>query len=224
MTRTLLSALHQDPDVIALGEITSDETAGALLESGLMGHKVFSTQHAEDGASALVRLGHVRGATSFVISCSLVIIAQRLVRTVCTNCSEVCVPPQELVEELQVRDFDRDDVDFRAGVGCTECLGTGYRGRTAIFEMLEIGSDMRSFLLERPSAREIRQMMAKRADFIPLGLAGFLKAVQGVTTLEEVLRVAPAVEVDVMEAQQMTMADLCRRAGWEGPLPARRRS
>lgn len=220
VTQALMGALHQDPDVIALGEMTTDRTAAALLESSLMGHKVFSTQHAEDGASALVRLAHVPGAGSLLNSCSLTIMAQRLVRKVCANCAAVHVPPLEILERLQMRGFDPDTVDFRMGEGCPECLGTGYRGRTGIFEMLEVGPDMRESLLGRPSGREIRQMALNSPQFISLKQAGFLKAVQGITTLEEVVRVAPAVQLTVPEGQQPTLEELYRRAGlsFEGSM------
>ena len=213
VTETLRGSLHQDPDVIALGEITSDDSASALLESGLMGHKVLSTQHAEDAACALVRLGNVHGATSFLSSCSLVIIAQRLVRKVCPSCAEVYVPSNEIVDAFHISDFDRDDFDFRTGSGCSECLGTGYRDRTGIFELLTVGADMRKFLFERPSARDIRQMVSKRPDFISLQHAGFLKAMQGITTLEDVLRVEPLVEVETTPERPITLKQLRHRAG-----------
>ena len=209
----LLGSLHLDPDIIALGEITSDETASALLETGLVGHKVFSTQHAEDAASALVRLGQVQGAAAFLSSCSLVIIAQRLVRTVCPNCAEVYVPTPDAIAELQIKDFDSDCIDFRAGAGCPECLGTGYRGRTGIFEMMAVEPEMRRMLLEKPSASEIRKRMAMNPGFISLKQAGILKAVRGMTTVEEILRVVPAVDADLSEDQQLTLEELARRSG-----------
>ena len=123
------------------------------------------------------------------------------------------MPAPELVEELRVKDFERDNVDFRMGTGCPECIGTGYRGRTAIFEMLAVGPEMRKFLLQNPSAREIRAVMAQKPTFVPMRLAGFLKAVQGVTTLEEVLRVAPTPDADMSADQHLGMDELCRRAG-----------
>jgi type II secretory ATPase GspE/PulE/Tfp pilus assembly ATPase PilB-like protein len=212
LVRAFWGILHQDPDIIALGETTTEETAYALLESALMGHKVFSTLHAEDSASALVRLEDVREAANFLASCSLVIVAQRLVRKICEHCSEVYVPPLEVMERFQVRDLDPDTIDVRRGVGCAECLGTGFKGRVGMFEVLQVGEEMRDALLAKRSADAIRQITHGIPSFITLRQAGFLKAVQGLTTLEEVLRVTPAVELS-SSSKRSTLDDLCSKAG-----------
>jgi len=213
VTAALRSVLHQDPDVVALGEIGSNETASALLESALMGHRVFATLHADDAASALVRLADIEGAASFLSSCSMVVVAQRLVRRLCPNCKEVRVPAPAVLEGFEVRDFDADSVDFYSGAGCTECLGTGYRSRTGIFEMATVGPDMRELLLSKPSAKELRRVLMQAPGVVSLKHAGFLKALEGITSLEDVLRVAPAVEMEASESDRMTMRQLCRRGG-----------
>jgi len=218
VVRALADVLHQDPDIIALGEITTDEAVEELLESALMGHKVFSTLHAEDTASALLRLQNVSAAAPFLASSSIVILAERLVRKICTSCSEVCVPRLELVNQFHVRGFDPDTVDFRHGTGCAECLGSGFRGRTGIFELLVGGPEMREVLLMKRTSREIRQIVMQNPEFLPLKQAGFLKAVEGTTTLEEVLRVIPPVEEEMLEDSRDNLASLCRKAGlrWAG--------
>ena len=104
-------------------------------------------------------------------------------------------------------------IRLRAGTGCPACLGSGYRGRTGMFEMMVVGPQMRETLLQRPTASEIRRAMLKDPEFISLKEAGCLKAIQGVTTLEEALRVAPVAEEDVPESQRITLDELCRRAG-----------
>jgi len=213
ITKALYETIDQDPDVIALGDVTGEESLQALLDLAMTGHKVFSTIHGEDCSSTLVRLGDVSGAAAFLSSCSLVVVSQRLVRKVCEGCSEIYVPPVGLVEECQVRDFNPDTVDFRSGSGCAECLQTGYRGRTGVFEMVVVSSEMRRALLGSPSAQEVMQMMLKSPSYIPLRQSGFLKAVQGVTTLEEVLRVAPTIEAELPEEEQSTLSELAQRAG-----------
>jgi len=216
ITQALQGTLHQDPDVIALGEISGDEAAAALLECAQMGHNVFATLHAEDAASALVRLQNVSEASSFLASSSMVLVGQRLVRKVCTSCSEVYVPHQEAIQRFQIRDFDPDTVDFRHGTGCAECAGTGFRGRTGIFEMLVVGPEMREIVAGRPAAREIREVIARKLAVLSMKQAGFLKAIQGVTTLEEALRVIPSFELEGAEPGKESLGELLSKAGLTG--------
>ena len=212
VTDALTNAMQHDPDVIALGHITTDQLAEQLLHVCMMGHKVFSTMHAEDTASALLRLCNLRGASSFLTSCSIVLVGQVLVRNVCQNCSEVYVPSPKLVDEFQVKDLDLDAIDFRRGLGCSECLGTGFRGRTAIFETFEARPEMQKMLLSKPSVTEIRRTMMESDSFLPLRHAGFLKAVQGLATLEDVARVVPPLKRDMFSGELFTLEELCDRA------------
>jgi len=207
----LEGAMQHDPDVIGLGQVISDEVAEKLLHVSLTGHNVFSTMHAEDIASALLRLTNLRGAASFLISCSILVVAQVLVRKVCTECSEVYVPPPVLVRQFGVKELDLDAVDFRRGTGCSKCLGTGFHGRTGVFEVFEAGPEVQTVLLGKPSVTEIRKTMVNAPHFLSLRQAGFLKAVQGLTTLEEVARVVPAV-TEKISGKELTLEDLCKRA------------
>jgi type II secretory ATPase GspE/PulE/Tfp pilus assembly ATPase PilB-like protein len=209
---SLTSAMQHDPDVIALGRITSDEVAETLFNVSMMGHKVFSTLHAEDSASALVRLCNLPTASSFLTSCSIVLVAQALVRRVCDSCAEIYVPSPKLVSEFRVKDLDLDAIDFRRGTGCPECMGSGFRGRTGIFEVFELGAEMQKALLERPSAAVIRQTIMKAPHFLSLRQVGFLKVVQGATTLEEVSRVIPSVGEEPSGGGRYTLEELCHKA------------
>ena len=208
----MMSAMQQDADVLALGGIVSDEVAEQLLHVSMMGHRVLSTLHAEDSLSALVRLVNLRGAGSFLTSSSIVILGQVLVRKICTHCSEVYVPSPKLVSEFCVKDLDLDAIDFYRGKGCSECMGTGCRGRTGVFEMLKVDEEIQRALLEKPPANEIRRLVTQSSDFLPLRQAGFLKAVQGLTTLEEVARVMPYPRGKTFRTEQYSVDDMCRRA------------
>jgi len=209
----LAGAVRHDPDIVGVGSITSNEIADALIHLCMMGRKVFSTMHAEDAAGALLRLCNLPGAASFLTSCSVLLVGQVLVRRVCQSCAEVYVPHPRLLREFQVKDLDLDTIDFRRGVGCSECMGTGFRGRTAVFEMFEAKPEMQMMLLKKPSVSEIRRTMTESPHFLSVRQAGFLKAVQGVATLEEVAHASPAVREQMLGAEQYTLDELCRRAG-----------
>jgi type II secretory ATPase GspE/PulE/Tfp pilus assembly ATPase PilB-like protein len=211
--RALFGLLHHDPDVVASGEVDKGETIEALLECALMGHQVFATLHAEECASALVRLANVSAASTFLASAGLVVVAQRLVRKVCPHCASVYVPPREIMQQFYVPGFDPDTVDFRQGDGCQECRGAGLRGRVGIFELFTVDAETRNVLMQKPSAREVMHIIRKAPGFLSLKQAGFLKAVRGVTTLEEVLRVTPALSLSAAADEQTDFAELCRRAG-----------
>ncbi|MFH0962903.1 MAG: ATPase, T2SS/T4P/T4SS family [Planctomycetota bacterium] len=212
MVGGLLSAMQHDPDVIALGAIVSDEVAEKLLEVAMMGHKVFSTMHAEDAVSALVRLRNLRGTGSFLACCTIVLVAQVLARRTCRRCAEVYIPSPKLVSEFEVKDVDLDAIDFRRGIGCSDCMGTGFRGRTAIFEVMEAGAEMQKALREGTNVREIRHAMRKGPKFVSLRQAGFLKAAQGLTTLEEVARVMAPAREEGLGGEARTLDELCRLA------------
>jgi len=212
VVEALMSATQHDPDIIALGTVVADEVAEKLLQLSMMGRRILSTMHAEDAASALLRLCNVPGAASFLASCPILLVAQVLVRKVCVHCSEVYVPAPKVLREFRVKDLDLDAIDFRRGVGCSECMGSGFSGRTGIFEMFQAGPEMQKALLETPSVEDIRSIMRGNAHFVPLRHAGFLKAVQGLATLEEVARVLPSGREAMLETQECTLDELCRKA------------
>jgi type II secretion system protein E len=178
--------VRQDPDVILVGEIRDLETAEIAIQAALTGHLVFSTLHTNDAPGAITRLQDM-GVESFLLSSVLEgVLAQRLVRRICEACRE---PDRPSPADLQALGVDPDTPArlFR-GRGCAECRGTGYRGRMGIYEMFEITEEVRSLTLRRVSTREIRRHAIENG-MVTLRLDGWAKAQEGVTTVDEVLRV-----------------------------------
>lgn len=180
----LRGILRQDPDVIMVGEIRDKETADVAIQAALTGHLVFSTLHTNDAASALTRLIDM-GVEPFLASSSVVgILAQRLVRLICDKCREPYSPAADVLKDL---DFKTGTQFFR-GKGCPKCNNTGLKGRTGIFELLVITEEIRTLIDEKKSADEIGRK-ARESGMRTLRDDGLLKAKEGLTTLEEVLRV-----------------------------------
>jgi general secretion pathway protein E len=178
----LRAVLRQDPDVILVGEIRDRETVEIAMQAALTGHLVFSTLHTNDAAGALARLLDM-GVEPFLISSSLlVVIAQRLVRRPCASCSTRAAAT---AEEAAVLAPDVPEVLRHAGPGCPECRGTGYRGRTAIHELLLVDDAVRGLVMARADAAQVRRA-ARSPNLRDDGLA---KVRAGATTVAEVLRV-----------------------------------
>ncbi|PYI88450.1 MAG: type II secretion system protein GspE [Verrucomicrobia bacterium] len=184
----LRSILRQDPDVVMVGEIRDSETAEIAIRAALTGHQVFSTLHTNDSAGAVTRLTDM-GVEAFLISSSLEgVLAQRLVRRICSHC-RVESPVQPAVrEKLEELGALRVDGRFYRGNGCEECRGTGYRGRVGIFELLPINAELRELILQKRSSAEIKT--AARKTMVTMHQDALQKAADGITTLEEILRVS----------------------------------
>jgi general secretion pathway protein E len=178
--------VRQDPDVILVGEIRDLETADVAIQAALTGHLVFSTLHTNDAPSAITRLQDMGVESFLLVSVLEGVIAQRLVRRICQACREPHAPPPADLQALGVS-ADPGVTLFR-GRGCDECRGTGYRGRSGIYELFLISEEVRSLALRRVSAREIRRH-AIEMGMVTLRLDGWAKAQQGLTTVDEVLRV-----------------------------------
>ena len=185
----LRSFLRQDPDIILVGEIRDYETAEIAIKSALTGHLVLSTLHTNDAPSTITRLLNM-GVEPFLVTPSLnSIVAQRLVRVACHSCKQqVDVPPQVLID-LGVSPKDVSDfvVYKGTGEGCKTCSGTGYKGRLAVFEVMEINEELKEFILSGASALEIKRE-AIRQGMMTLRQSALEKLKQGVTTIEEVVR------------------------------------
>ena len=185
----LRSFLRQDPDIILVGEIRDYETAEIAIKSALTGHLVLSTLHTNDAPSTITRLLNM-GVEPFLVTASLnSIVAQRLVRVACPSCKQqVDVPPQVLID-LGVSPKDVSDfvVYKGAGEGCKTCSGTGYKGRLAVFEVMEINEELKEFILSGASALEIKRE-AIRQGMMTLRQSALVKLKQGITTIEEVVR------------------------------------
>lgn len=189
----LKSIVRQDPDIILVGEVRDRETASIAVNASLSGHLLFSTFHANDASSVIPRFLEM-GVESFYLSLTLkLIISQRLVRKICEKCRysyKASFKDLSAVFPQAERFFDKDtEITLYKGKGCTNCSKTGYKGRTGIFEVVEIGQEMQDLMLKNPSAQQI--WAYERAHGIkPLFMDGLEKVKSGVTTLDELLRVA----------------------------------
>jgi general secretion pathway protein E len=178
--------VRQDPDVILVGEIRDLETAEIAIQAALTGHLVFSTLHTNDAPGAITRLEDM-GVEPYLVSSVLEgVLAQRLVRRICEGCRVHDTPSRADLEALGVN-VDGAYTLYR-GKGCDDCRGTGYRGRFGIYELFPITEDVRSLVLRRASTPEIRRH-AIEAGMKSLRLDGWMKARDGLTTVEEILRV-----------------------------------
>lgn len=178
--------VRQDPDVIMVGEVRDIETAEIAIHSALTGHLVFSTLHTNDAPGAVTRLLDM-GIEGFLVSSSLIgVLAQRLVRVICPKCKEPFTPPQQIIDRIELRDAN---IITYHGAGCEECRHTGYRGRTGIFELMAVDGEIRQLILNRVSSDVIRQKAVQKGMQV-LRECGWQKVREGITTVEEVLRVA----------------------------------
>jgi general secretion pathway protein E len=182
--------VRQDPDIIMVGEIRDLETADIAIHSALTGHLVFSTLHTNDAPGAVTRLLDM-GIESFLVSSSLIgVLAQRLVRIICPDCKAPVKPSEEFLEEIGAE----KGVFIYHGTGCEECRYTGYKGRTGIFELMVLTEDIRRLILEKTSANIIKQK-AVSLGMQTLRENGWQKVREGITTMEEVLRVTQEEEI-----------------------------
>lgn len=185
----LRSIVRQDPDVIMIGEMRDLETARIAVQSALTGHLVLSTLHTNDAAGGVTRLLDM-GLEDYLITSTVNgILAQRLVRRLCVHCRETYPALPEVVDEMQLQRFSPDGpVMLYRPVGCDHCAGIGYLGRMAILEFLTMTDSLRGLIMSHATAREIHEL-AVREGMLTMYDDGLQKAVAGLTTIEEVLRV-----------------------------------
>ncbi|MFH0793662.1 MAG: ATPase, T2SS/T4P/T4SS family [bacterium] len=183
----LRSILRQDPDVIMVGEIRDKEAADIAIEAAMTGHMVFSTLHTIDTASAITRLKDLGVQPRRYAAAIISILAQRLVRVICPDCKKPCKPKKEDIDAMGLTRMGKDQ-DYYHGSGCDTCNKTGYCGRTALFEILMPTDDMKE-ILETDVATSVIRELARKNGMRTLREEGILKVVNGVTTVEEVLRV-----------------------------------
>lgn len=183
----LRTILRQDPDKILVGEIRDEETAAVAVEASLTGHTVFSTIHTNDAPSTITRLVDM-GIAPFLISATLeAVVAQRLVRRICSGCRESYQPEEDLLRELGPDSAQFENSTLYFGRGCEECHHTGYKGRVGLFEILRLDAAMKSRVLKSSSTNELRDA-AKAAGMRSLRDSGLNAVLEGTTTIEEVLR------------------------------------
>ncbi|MEZ6007201.1 MAG: ATPase, T2SS/T4P/T4SS family [Planctomycetota bacterium] len=183
----LRAILRQDPDMILVGEIRDLETAQIAVEASLTGHVVFSTLHTNDAPQAVTRMQDL-GIEPFLLTATVeAIIAQRLVRRVCQECKVTYEPGAEVLAELELTQAEIQGKHFAYGKGCRLCNGTGYKGRTAIYEMMLLTESLRDMILKGVSSDELRSQ-ARREGMRTLRESGLDAVFDGVTTVEEVIR------------------------------------
>ncbi len=186
--RALRAFLRQDPDIIMVGEIRDTETAEIAIEAALTGHLVFSTLHTNDAPSTVTRLIDM-GIENFLVSSSIIlVIAQRLARRICPYCKEEFAYPKEVLKEVGFSDEEILSLKTYRGKGCEKCDYTGYKGRVALYEVMEMVSEIRDAVVKGKNADEIRKLAVKHG-MRTLREVGKIKVSKGVTTPEEVLRV-----------------------------------
>ena len=184
----LRSIVRQDPDVILVGEIRDRETVEIAIQSSLTGHLVFSTLHTNDAASAITRITDM-GIEPFLLTSSVIaIIAQRLVRILCPACKEEYIPDDKSLAKISIDKETLDNHKIYRRKGCPACMNTGYRGRTAIYEMMALNDHLKKLILKTSDANQIRKDAAE-SGMSTLSQDGARKVLEGTTTIEEVLRV-----------------------------------
>ncbi|MBV8577220.1 MAG: type II/IV secretion system protein, partial [Acetobacteraceae bacterium] len=189
--RIIRAMLRQAPNIILVGEIRDQETADIAVQASLTGHLVFSTLHTNDAPSAITRLQDIGVAPYLVASSVIAIMAQRLVRLNCVKCKEPDTPPAHEIKAAGLTPQQVQNATFMRGRGCSNCNHTGYRGRKGIYEMLRMSGPIREMTFNRDPAQAIRRQ-ARLGGMKQLLEDGILKALAGLTTLDEVLSICHA--------------------------------
>jgi general secretion pathway protein E len=192
----LRSILRHDPDIIMVGEIRDKETASISIQSSLTGHLVLSTLHTNDAPSALFRLVEM-GMEDYLINASIIgLMAQRIIRMNCPHCSRPEQPSPYVLQEYnfsgivgKFRHLIDGEIRFLKGEGCSQCAGTGYRGRIGIFEILNFTDDLKENFMKNMSLESVRGALQEKKEFRTMREDGMIKVAKGITTIEEVLRV-----------------------------------
>jgi len=187
--KALRSIVRQDPDVIMIGEMRDLETAKIAVQSALTGHLVLSTLHTNNAAGGITRLLDM-GLEEYLLTSTVNgILAQRLVRKLCEHCKQAYQPNAEIIESMRLKRFNGDsDITLHKATGCEHCGSIGYQGRLAILEFLPMNDDIRRLIMARKEAGEIHKLAVKQG-MLTMADDGFMKALKGQTTLEEVMRV-----------------------------------
>jgi type IV pilus assembly protein PilB len=183
----LRAILRQDPDTILVGEIRDTETAEIAVQASLTGHLVFSTLHTNDAPSTITRMKDMGIPTFLLTACVEAILAQRLVRRICSNCREETQVNREVLVDLGLNPDDMADKTFYRGRGCDKCNNTGYKGRIGLFELMILNDDLRDMIMSNCTTDELRDK-AESFGMIPLRKYGINYVFQGFTSADEVLR------------------------------------
>lgn len=210
------TALHQDPDVICMGEIPHGDDAHRFLKAALTGHKVVTSVYADDTIGALMRLADAGVEVLLKSSTTITVVCQRLVRKLCPNCLIPVVPEATEAGVIPIKDFDPDKYDFFQGRGCAQCNNSGFIGRTGLFEVLQVNGDVRDALLRGAAATEVLQVARRTTPFLSIAELGILKVVRKETTLDELIRVTPVVSGEHETRHFLTLQDIERISEYTG--------
>jgi len=193
--RIIRSMLRQAPNIILVGEMRDAETASMGIQASLTGHLVFSTLHTNDAPGAVTRMVDM-GVPGYLVASSVVaILAQRLVRTICPKCRHKHKPPESVLKDFELSDEEIQNANFMKGRGCNSCQRTGFRGRMGIFELMLIDSKVRELIFAHATTTELREHAIK-SGMKTLYADGIKKVLGGLTTFEEVARVAKRTQQD----------------------------
>ena len=204
---TLRHIVRQDPDVIVIGEIRDAYSAEVAVQAALTGHKVLSTFHTEDSIGGLIRLLNMDIAPFLVSSTVVSVLAQRLLRRICLHCAVDTKPTPIQLQRLRCHIKDLQGANFKKGRGCKMCKHSGYRGRIGVYELLVLDEPVRTAILERKTSYEIRTISINQSGLITLLEDGLVKAADGITTVDEILRCLP------IFSSPRPLAELRRLAG-----------
>lgn len=193
----LRSIMRQDPNIVLIGEVRDSETSKIAVQAALTGHFVLSTIHTNDSAGAVIRLKDLGTDPNTTLSALNMVIAQRLPRKVCNHCKEISSSDEKLIKdelkdlpkEILPKSFFEEKLNIFKAKGCKECGFTGYKGRIGIYEIMVIDNDMEKAILSSPTSSSIKEEAIKKG-LVPMRKDGLIKVAQGITTIEEITRVA----------------------------------
>ena len=188
---TLKAIVRQDPDIVVLGEMRDKNSVETAIQAALTGHKVFSTFHTEDSIGGIMRLLNMDIETFLISSTVLSIVAQRLLRKICPFCKEAYEPEPREILRIGLNPEEIKNYQFYRGAGCQHCHYTGYAGRVGVYELLIMNEAIKNAVLEKMTSYQIRKISVEHSGLVSLLEDGIVKAVNGVTTFEEILKHVP---------------------------------
>jgi type IV pilus assembly protein PilB len=188
---TLREIVRQDPDIIVMGEIRDKTTAQVAIQAALTGHKVYSTFHTEDTIGGLLRLIDMEIETFLISSTVISVLAQRLLRRICPQCSAPYMPTARESQTLGVSMKDVREFEYKKGRGCSHCMFTGYRGRIGTYELLILNDAVKEAILQKRPAHVIRQLSIDTTGLVSMREDALSKVIRGLTTFEEVVKHTP---------------------------------
>jgi type IV pilus assembly protein PilB len=190
---TLRHIVRQDPDIIVLGEIRDNFSADTAIQAALTGHKVFTTFHTEDAVGGLLRLMNMNIEAFLIASTVVCVLAQRLLRRICPECSEPYLPNPSELRRIGYSNTELRGADFRLGRGCSKCRYSGYRGRVGVFEMLILNEMVKDAILSKKTSYEIRKISTESTGMVTLLESGLCKAARGLVSLQDTVRLLPRI-------------------------------